>query len=92
MAKEAKRKVVGKDHYGNDVFEGQVEAKDAHGNKVFVDPPTGPAHLKEKHINNAGARFTGKKDAHGNEIWESGKEAKASAEADADAAELSADR
>jgi hypothetical protein len=83
----AKRKVVGKDDYGNDVFEGQVPIKDAHGNKVYEDADVrgGAAHLKEKHFGKPGARFTGRKDAHGNEIWESGKEAKASAAADEEA-------
>jgi hypothetical protein len=42
---------------------------DAHGNEAEVDAEvgTGPAHLKSKHPN---GRFTGKIDAHGNEIWE----------------------
>ena len=66
-----KREVVGKDHYGRDVFAGQVEGKDAHGNKVFHDAPSGPAHLKEKHAHKPTAVNTGRKDAHGNEIWES---------------------
>lgn len=70
MAKD-ERKIVGKDHYGNDVFEGQVEAKDAHGNRVFVEPATGPDYLKEKHAHKSTAVNTGRKDAHGNEIWTS---------------------
>ncbi len=64
------RKVVGKDHYGNLVYEGQVEGKDAHGNRVHFDPPTRPAHHRDKHVNRAGSFNTGRKDAHGNEIWE----------------------
>ena len=68
--KRSDRKVVGKDHYGNDVFEGQVEGRDAHGNRVFYDPPTGPEHHREKHVNRQGSFNTGRKDAHGNEIWE----------------------
>lgn len=65
----AKRKVVGKDNYGNEVFEGQVPIKDAHGNTVYedADARSGPAHLKDKHPDGV---FTGRKDAHGNEIWE----------------------
>ena len=48
---------------------GQVEVKDAAGNPIFRDASigTGPDYLKSKHPN---GRFTGKKDAHGNEIWE----------------------
>jgi hypothetical protein len=63
------RKEVGKDFYGNPVFEGQVEGKDAHGNRVFRDPDvgSGPDHHKDKHPKGVN---TGKKDAHGNEIWE----------------------
>jgi len=68
----ATRKVVGKDHYGNPVYEGQVAVKDAHGNVVYEDAAarTGPAHLKDKHPK---GRNTGRKDAHGNEIWETPK-------------------
>jgi hypothetical protein len=64
----AERRVVGKDHYGNEVFEGQVEIKDAHGNRVYRDAHvgTGPDHHKDKH---PGGVNTGRKDAHGNEIW-----------------------
>jgi len=52
---------------------GKVEIRDAHGNKAFedADARSGPAHLKEKHPN---GRFTGKTDAHGNEIWETPEE------------------
>lgn len=70
MGKKETRKVIGKDHYGNPGYEGQVEGKDAHGNRVYLDPPTGAPHLKEKHVNRAGSFNTGRKDAHGNEIWE----------------------
>lgn len=64
------RKVIGKDHYGNPGYEGQVEGKDAHGNRVYLDAPTGPAHHRDKHMNRKGSVNTGRKDAHGNEIWE----------------------
>jgi hypothetical protein len=42
---------------------------DAHGNSQEepVSARSGPAHLKSKHPN---GRFTGRTDAHGNEIWE----------------------
>lgn len=47
----------------------KVKIKDAHGNDAFeaADARSGPAHLKSKHPN---GRFTGRHDAHGNEIWE----------------------
>jgi len=69
---EKKRKVVGKDGYGNPVFEGQVEGKDAHGNRVFRDPEvgSGPAHHASRHQGRSGSVNTGRKDAHGNDIWE----------------------
>ena len=53
--------------------EGKVAIKDAHGNVAFEDAAarSGPAHLKEKHPN---GRNTGRKDAHGNEIWETPEE------------------
>jgi hypothetical protein len=35
------REVVGKDDYGRDVFDGQVEIKDAHGNTVHQEPWVG---------------------------------------------------
>jgi hypothetical protein len=35
------RKIVGKDAYGNDVYEGQVPVKDAHGNVVYREPWVG---------------------------------------------------
>lgn len=55
-----------KDHYGNDVFEGQVEVKDAHGNKVFRDASVGTG---ADHVRGGPGRVdTGKKDAHGNKI------------------------
>jgi hypothetical protein len=68
----AKRKVVGKDGYGRDVYEGQVAIKDAHGNVVYedADARSGPAHLASKHQNRKGSFNTGRKDAHGNDIWE----------------------
>ena len=72
MSKE-ERKAIGTDHYGNEVFEGQVPVKDAHGNTVYRDSEEGADHLKEKHEGKPGARATGKKDAHGNEIWTSGE-------------------
>ena len=50
------------------------EIIDAHGNKTTVevadDHGSGPAHLKSKHPK---GRFTGRIDAHGNEIWETPK-------------------
>jgi len=71
MATE-KRKVVGKDAYGNPVYEGQVAIKDAHGNVVYenAEARSGAQHLKEKHPKGVN---TGRKDAHGNEIWETPK-------------------
>ena len=54
----------------------KVQGIDAHGNKAMVDAPVGPAHLKDKHPN---GRFTGKKDAHGNEIWETPEKGRAAA-------------
>jgi hypothetical protein len=53
--------------------EGQVAIRDAHGNEAFEDAAarSGPAHLKDKHPN---GRNTGRKDAHGNEIWETPEE------------------
>jgi hypothetical protein len=53
----------------------KVETKtirDAHGNdaEVPVHVGTGAEHLKDKHPN---GRFTGRHDAHGNEIWETPK-------------------
>lgn len=71
--REERRRPVGRDHYENTVFEGQVAIKDPHGNTVYRDPEvgTGPDHLKAKHEGRDGARHTGAKDAHGNEIWTS---------------------
>lgn len=65
------RKVVGKDHYGRPVYEGQVAIKDAHGNVVYEEAGarSGPAHLKEKHTHPTRSYNTGRKDEHGNEIW-----------------------
>lgn len=70
------RKVVGKDRYENLVFQGQVPIKDAHGNIVFREPEVGSGadHLEHKHRGKAGARDTGRKDAHGNAIWTSAEE------------------
>ena len=47
--------------------------KDAHGNaaEVPVHVGTGPDHLKDKHPKGVN---TGRKDAHGNEIWETPNE------------------
>ena len=71
MARKGSRKEVGTDHYGNPVYEGQVQVKDAHGNRVYQDPEvgTGPDHHRDKHKDRKGSVNTGKKDAHGNEIW-----------------------
>lgn len=46
---------------------------DAHGNakEVPVHHGTGADHLKDKHPNGVN---TGRKDAHGNEIWETPEE------------------
>lgn len=70
--KEGDRRVVGKDHYGNPVYEGQVAIKDAHGNTVYeeADARSGPPYHADKHRSRAGSFNTGRKDAHGNEIWE----------------------
>lgn len=53
---------------------------DAHGNKAFVHESagTGPAHLKDKHPKGVN---TGRKDAHGNDIWETPGKAKKEEEA-----------
>jgi hypothetical protein len=61
-AKEAKEKHM-------DADKDQVEYIDAHGNKALrdKDATSGPAHLKEKHPHGVN---TGRRDAHGNEIWE----------------------
>jgi hypothetical protein len=69
MARNRTAAAVSEDHYGNPVTEGQVEIKDAHGNRVYrdADVGSGPDHHKDKHPKGVN---TGKKDAHGNEIWE----------------------
>lgn len=55
--------------------EKKVPIRDAHGNLAHrdADVGTGAAHLKDKHPN---GYFTGRYDAHGNEIWETKKEEK----------------
>jgi hypothetical protein len=61
MAKEAKAK------------EATKTIRDAHGNAAEVPAHvgTGADHLKEKHLKGVN---TGRKDAHGNEIWETSDE------------------
>jgi hypothetical protein len=69
MTKEATKEAKAKDK------EQTKTIKDAHGNAAEVPTHvgTGPDHMKEKHPNGVN---TGRKDAHGNEIWETTKSEK----------------